>query len=68
MNLLPKVRNLPLEDIVKDPYVFEFLGIPENRPILESELEKALVRRASGFLSKNKNKINKAMRQPKGWR
>ena len=25
------------EDIVKDPYVFEFLGIPDNKPILEYE-------------------------------
>ena len=28
------------EDIVKDPYVFEFLGIPENKPVLESDLLK----------------------------
>ena len=33
------------EDIVKDPYVFEFLGIPENKPVLESDLENALVRK-----------------------
>ena len=38
------------EDIVKDPYVFEFLGIPENRPVLESQLEKALVRQIEDFL------------------
>lgn len=25
------------EDVIKDPYVFEFLGIPEERPKLESE-------------------------------
>ena len=30
-------------DMIKDPYVFEFLGIPENRPVMESDLEKALV-------------------------
>ncbi len=30
-------------DIIRDPYVFEFLGVPENRPILENDLEKALV-------------------------
>lgn len=30
------------EDIVKDPYVFEFLGIPENKPVLESDLERRL--------------------------
>ena len=32
------------EDIVKDPYVFEFLGLPENKPMMESDLEEALVR------------------------
>lgn len=37
-------------DIIKDPYVFEFLGIPDKKPILESELEKALVRQIEDFL------------------
>lgn len=37
-------------DIVKDPYVFEFLGVPENKPILESDLEKALVSQIEKFL------------------
>ncbi len=37
-------------DIVKDPYVFEFLGIPENKPVLESDLEKALVRQIEDFM------------------
>ena len=38
------------EDIIKDPYVFEFLGIPEEKPVLESELEKALVKHIEKFL------------------
>ena len=38
------------EDVIKDPYVFEFLGIPENKPILESDLELALVRQIEDFL------------------
>lgn len=38
------------EDIVKDPYVFEFLGLPENKPMMESDLEKALVRQIEKFL------------------
>lgn len=38
------------ENVIKDPYVFEFLGIPENKPMLESDLEKALVRRIEDFL------------------
>ena len=31
------------EDIIRDPYVFELLGIPEDKPLMESDLEKALV-------------------------
>ena len=38
------------QNMIKDPYVFEFLGIPEDKPILESDLEKALVRRIEDFL------------------
>jgi predicted nuclease of restriction endonuclease-like (RecB) superfamily len=37
-------------DIIKDPYVFEFLGIPEDKPLLESDLEKALVEHIEKFL------------------
>ena len=38
------------EDIVKDLYVFEFLGLPENKPMMESDLEEALVRQIEKFL------------------
>ena len=38
------------EDILKDPYVFEFLGLPENKPIMERELENSLVRHLEKFL------------------
>ncbi|WP_295253885.1 PDDEXK nuclease domain-containing protein [uncultured Catenibacterium sp.] len=38
------------EDIVKDPYVFEFFGLPENKPMMESDLEEALVRQIEKFL------------------
>lgn len=38
------------EDIIRDPYVFEFLGIPENKPFFESDLEAALVRQIEDFL------------------
>lgn len=38
------------KDIIKDPYVFEFLGIPEDKPMLESDLEKALVEQIGKFL------------------
>ena len=41
--------NNPI-DILKEPYVFEFLGIKENKPILESDLEKNLINHLSAFL------------------
>ena len=37
-------------DIIRDPYVFEFLGIPEDKPVMESDLEKALVQQIEKFL------------------
>ena len=37
-------------DIIRDPYVFEFLGLPENKPLLESDLVKALVAQIEKFL------------------
>ena len=37
-------------DILKEPYVFEFLGIKENKPLLESDLEKSLINHLSAFL------------------
>lgn len=37
-------------DIVRDPYVFEFLGLPEKKPVMESDLEAALVRNIEDFL------------------
>lgn len=41
--------NTP-KDIIKDPYVFEFLGLPEDKPIVESDLENALVQQIEKFL------------------
>lgn len=38
------------EDIIKNPYVFEFLGIPENKPILEKDLERKLIHHIEYFL------------------
>lgn len=38
------------QDIVKDSYVFEFLGLPEDKPMMESDLEEALVRQIEKFL------------------
>ena len=30
-------------DLVKDPYILEFLGLPESKPFLEKDLEKRLI-------------------------
>lgn len=37
-------------DILKDPYVFEFLGIKEEKPIREIDLERSLINHLSSFL------------------
>ncbi|MDO4287761.1 MAG: PDDEXK nuclease domain-containing protein [Eubacterium sp.] len=37
-------------DIVREPYVFEFLGLPENKPVMENDLERALIRNLEDFL------------------
>ena len=37
-------------DIVKDPYVFEFLGLPEEKLVMETDLEKALITHIEKFL------------------
>lgn len=38
------------EDIIRDPYVFEFLGLAEDKPVMESELERELVQQIEKFL------------------
>jgi len=38
------------EDILKQPYVFEFLGVREQKPILEKDLEAKLIRHIEDFL------------------
>jgi predicted nuclease of restriction endonuclease-like (RecB) superfamily len=37
-------------DILKQPFVFEFLGVREEKPILEKELEAKLIRHIEDFL------------------
>lgn len=37
-------------DIIKEPYVLEFLGIPENKVLLEKDLEHKLIRFIEDFL------------------
>ena len=38
------------KDLPKDPYVFEFLGIPENYEYTESDIEKAIINNLQKFL------------------
>ena len=38
------------EDILKEPYVFEFLDIKESKPLLEKDLERKLVKHMEEFL------------------
>ncbi|GHV63429.1 DUF1016 domain-containing protein [Spirochaetia bacterium] len=38
------------EDVIKDPYVFEFLGIPEHHHYHEDELEDRLIQNLGAFL------------------
>ena len=38
------------EDILKDPYVFEFVGLPENKPVMEADFEDALINHIEKFL------------------
>jgi predicted nuclease of restriction endonuclease-like (RecB) superfamily len=38
------------KDIIKDPYVLEFLGLKENRNYLEKDLEQALIDKLQNFL------------------
>lgn len=37
-------------DLIKEPYVFEFLGIKEQKPLLEKDLESKLIKHIEDFL------------------
>ena len=51
LNLALKGNEISVAaDIIRDPYVFEFLGLPEDKPIMESDLERALVQQIEKFL------------------
>jgi len=50
-NLSKKGQTLhDAKDILKEPYVFEFLDIPDNKPIPEKDLEKKLIKHMEYFL------------------
>lgn len=40
----------PVRDFIKDPYVLEFLELPENKTLKESVLEKAIINNLQEFL------------------
>lgn len=42
------IRNA--EDLIKDPYILEFLGLPESSALREKDLEQALIDRLQKFL------------------
>ena len=51
MSLALKGNEISIpSDIIRDSYVFEFLGLPENKPVMESDLERALVQQIKKFL------------------
>jgi len=43
-------EELQAEDVLKDPYILEFLQLKENKTYLESELEEALIDKLQEFL------------------
>lgn len=43
-------ENLTPDEIIKNPYVFEFLGIPEKSEYTENQLETALINHLQVFL------------------
>ena len=48
-NLVPALEAAP-QDVLRDPYVLEFLGLPHRSIGVESELEQALIDQLQGFL------------------
>lgn len=44
------IRMRKPQDILRDPYVFEFLGVKEEKPLFEQDLEDKLIRHIEDFL------------------
>ncbi|MDR1792266.1 MAG: PDDEXK nuclease domain-containing protein [Bacteroidales bacterium] len=49
-NIISQIVQYNPESIVKDPYVLDFLGVPENEHLEESELENRLIMHLEKFL------------------
>lgn len=45
-----QINRLKPNDFIKDPYVFEFLNIPESKTASETEIESALIENLQHFL------------------
>jgi len=45
-----QAHPLQSEDVIRSPYIFEFLGLPEQGMYLEQDLEKALITHLEQFL------------------
>ncbi len=45
-----KIKSNTTHSLLKDPYIFEFLGLPSNTAITENELETALTNHLQQFL------------------
>lgn len=43
-------QHSPVKELIKDPYIFEFLGLPANTSISESTLEAAIIAHLQTFL------------------
>jgi predicted nuclease of restriction endonuclease-like (RecB) superfamily len=49
-NMLDKKEEMTTKDIIKDPYVLEFLGIKKYEKLLENDLESGLITHLADFL------------------
>lgn len=49
-NMLDQKEEMTTEDIIKDPYVLEFLGIKKYEKVLENDLESSLITHLADFL------------------
>jgi predicted nuclease of restriction endonuclease-like (RecB) superfamily len=50
LGIIPTQEKQQPEDFIKDPYIFEFLNIPQPENVKESEIETALIKDLQQFL------------------
>ena len=49
-NFAPQNKNNSSAEVLKNPYVLEFLGLPDSRILYETELESAIINHLQSFL------------------